>query len=677
MNSISASQKQEALEWRPEVNVCPHTLDLTQGPPVKVEMGHCSQCELDQNLWLCLECGALNCGRNQLGGAPGNSHGITHYDSTHHPVAVKLGSITPEGTADVYCYACDDEVKDHHLATHLKHFGINIAEAEKTEKSLTELQLEQNIKWDFSLHSGDSEKLIPVFGPGLTGLKNLGNSCYMASVLQCLFSLTPFQDAFYKPEQLQSIIDHPESDLKTQLIKIADGLLSGRYSVPDNTTIRKKYSEDEDTKQEDEYPHQRGIPPAIFKQLIGKDHPEFSTMKQQDAFEFLMYLLGKIQDYYKKNDSGDRDPTDVFNFKTEQRLECTSCHKVRYNSTLQEALSLQVPARKISTKTEKSEGEEDVYENIEITELFDNMTRTEEVEYVCKNCKNKTSIKRTGFETFPDALIVNALRFEIINWVPTKLDIPVSVADDSLDLSSYITVARNPDEDIAIDDDEDEEETKFVVDPEASSFLLSMGYPQIRVDKALYHNNNQMEPAVEWLLNHMDDPDIDVPLDLSGDKKKNKGFLINAEQMNEICSMGFSPDIVRKALRVNNNSTEAAVEWIFGNMEDPGETEEEQAAMQDAEESDDTKKNVYCGTGQLPANYKLKAIVCHKGKSSHAGHYVAFVKKNIYEKSSEKDTVESKEEWVLFNDEKVVASGEVEEMKKYAYIYIFVKDQVN
>lgn len=134
-------------------------------------MGHCSQCELDQNLWLCLECGALNCGRNQLGGAPGNSHGISHYDLTHHPVAVKLGSITPEGTADVYCYACDDEVKDHHLATHLKNFGINIAEAEKTEKSLTELQLEQNIKWDFSLHSADSEKLIPVFGPGLTGLK--------------------------------------------------------------------------------------------------------------------------------------------------------------------------------------------------------------------------------------------------------------------------------------------------------------------------------------------------------------------------------------------------------------------------------------------------------------------------------------------------------------------------
>lgn len=204
--------------------------------------------------------------------------------------------------------------------------------------------------------------------------------------------------------------------------------------------------------------------------------------------------------------------------------------------------------------------------------------------------QNKTSIKRTGFETFPDALIVNALRFEIINWVPTKLDIPVSVADDKLDLSSYITVARNPDEDIAIDDGEDEEDTKFVVDPEASSFLLSMGYPQVRVDKALYHNNNQMEPAVEWLLNHMDDPDIDVPLDLSGDKKKKKGFVINTGQMNEICSMGFSPDIVRKALRVNNNSTEAALEWIFGNMEDPGETEEEQAAMQDAEKSDNTKR---------------------------------------------------------------------------------------
>lgn len=44
-------------------------------------------------------------------------------------------------------------------------------------------------------------------------------------------------------------------------------------------------------------------------------------------------------------------------------------------------------------------------------------------------------------------------------------------------------------------------------------------------------------------------------------------------------------------------------------------------------------------------------------------HYVAFVKKLIPGEG---------EAWVLFNDEKVVkAEGDVDEMKKFAYVYFF------
>ena len=45
-------------------------------------------------------------------------------------------------------------------------------------------------------------------------------------------------------------------------------------------------------------------------------------------------------------------------------------------------------------------------------------------------------------------------------------------------------------------------------------------------------------------------------------------------------------------------------------------------------------------------------------------HYVAFIRKPIPD--------EGKESWVLFNDEKVVkAEGDVDEMKKFAYVYFF------
>lgn len=46
-------------------------------------------------------------------------------------------------------------------------------------------------------------------------------------------------------------------------------------------------------------------------------------------------------------------------------------------------------------------------------------------------------------------------------------------------------------------------------------------------------------------------------------------------------------------------------------------------------------------------------------------HYVAFIRKSIPDEGG-------KESWVLFNDEKVVkAEGDVDEMKKFAYVYFF------
>ncbi len=45
-------------------------------------------------------------------------------------------------------------------------------------------------------------------------------------------------------------------------------------------------------------------------------------------------------------------------------------------------------------------------------------------------------------------------------------------------------------------------------------------------------------------------------------------------------------------------------------------------------------------------------------------HYVAFIRKKLpqYDDSTS---------WVLFNDEKVVEVVDVEEMKKFAYVYFF------
>ncbi len=57
---------------------------------------------------MCLTCGKVSCGRKQFDGTGGNNHGVAHYAQTQHPLVVKLGTISPEGKASLYCYKCDD-----------------------------------------------------------------------------------------------------------------------------------------------------------------------------------------------------------------------------------------------------------------------------------------------------------------------------------------------------------------------------------------------------------------------------------------------------------------------------------------------------------------------------------------------------------------------------------------
>lgn len=61
--------------------------------------------------------------------------------------------------------------------------GIDVATQKKTEKTVQEMDLEINLNLTLSKIIEEGKQLIPLFGAGYTGLENLGNSCYMNSVL--------------------------------------------------------------------------------------------------------------------------------------------------------------------------------------------------------------------------------------------------------------------------------------------------------------------------------------------------------------------------------------------------------------------------------------------------------------------------------------------------------------
>lgn len=129
----------------------------------------CDETGVTDNLWLNLSTGHIGSGRPQWDGTGGNGAAMRHYESTgkKYPLVVKLGTITPGG-ADVYSYASDEDdmVLDPNLGDHLAHWGINMMNMEKTDKTVAELQIERNLSFEFDAITEAGATLEPLSGKG-------------------------------------------------------------------------------------------------------------------------------------------------------------------------------------------------------------------------------------------------------------------------------------------------------------------------------------------------------------------------------------------------------------------------------------------------------------------------------------------------------------------------------
>lgn len=204
----------------------------------------------------------------------------------------------------------------------------------------------------------------------------------MASVIQALFSLSSFQDRYYPTASLhwQSCNETlPATCLECQMIKLADGLISGRYSKP-----RTSFPGISPLKEEVGPEFQEGLRPADFKSLIGKGHAEFATMRQQDAEEFLSHILTVLrQDSKRRGLNEENQPTEIFKFGLEQRLECNDCKRVRYRVDSQDSISVPIAAK----EREKDSDGKVIYEDVTLVDSLSTATGDEALEYQCPNCR--------------------------------------------------------------------------------------------------------------------------------------------------------------------------------------------------------------------------------------------------------------------------------------------------
>lgn len=692
MKSESVERKEDLNAWEPApAKPSPHAKDLVQVGDVKIPPHgwKCQHCDKTENLWLCLSCGEISCGRKFWDGTGGNNHGVEHYQNTKHPLVVKLGTIESGGEkADVYSYPEDEMVIDENLIDHMNYFGINVLEMKKTEKTIAELELDQNLSFDFSRIQESDKILQPLFGPDFTGLRNLGNSCYLASVMQSLFSIQEFKKRFFDADMsIYAETDTPIDSVELQTRKLAYGLLSGEYSHP----IEAKDG-DENSR------YQEGVGPKSFKHTIGKSHPEFSTMRQQDAMEFYQHLMSLYERNQLTNPNVKAlfDPTNLFKFKTEQRTECSESHQVQYIYNSDNILSVPVPLEQAINNDEYEQYtlREKQREEKERAEKKDNASninerslKNEEKEAVVrpkvlmKSCvdalgqaeaisgfyssalnRRTTGIQTNKLATFPDYLVVQVRRFILDGWALKKLDVFVEEPQE-IDISHLRGHGLQPNEVELPQEKEVVEETQTsqlpTFDPSIVSAIVDMGFSELHAQKAAINTNNAgVEPAMNWIFEHSTDADIDTPLEQPKGESSTSTPTVNEDLVDMITGMGIERDHAILALKNTDNNVERAIDWVFSHMDEiPAllAAETQPTGGQSSATTQAAEPAYTDGSGK----YELFAFVSHIGTSTNCGHYVAHIKKTVGDESH----------WVLFNDSKVAKSEDPPFDMGYMYFY--------
>lgn len=597
-------------------------------------------CDITVGLWLFLEDGFIGCSRDQYGSTvPGRNHAIGHYQETGRSVAVKLGTISPEGRADVHVYTDDDEHYDPKLGEHLAHFGIDLASAVKTESSLGELEVEASMAMELDSVREKHQELPHAAGPGLTGLRNLGNTCYIASVFQVLFSLPAFQmryfgrlvDMWNGGDPVDALVEVPlswqgdraVSSLECQLRRLADGLLSGKYAFQ-------------------EMSNRLPVGPRLIKKVVGRDHPEFRTGAQQDALEYYQHVLQLIERADRRQE---KQVSNVFTFSMEARLQSSADKRVRYSKNTHNYLALPVPVREEAS----SEGEP---LRVTIQEIVRMAFEDDSVELRLESDGPMTpATLRSRFATFPDILVLQVRRFAFENLMPKKLDTVVDVGDGLLDLSEFRATGPQPGEELLPDE---EGAGGPQVDEGIVGMLTESGFSQNAARRAAYETQNAgAAEAMEWLLTRLEDPTLEVPLEEFLAQQQSKGPSSAAEPPADLVEMlgclGFPPQLAKLGLSKTDNDPDRAVDWLMSHPEETGEEQgsDEVVPVPEFPYSED-------GSGV----YRLKGFITHTGKTPGSGHYFANIRSE-------------REGWVKFNDSRIGLYRDVPVPSGDAYIYFY------
>ncbi|XP_065346160.1 ubiquitin carboxyl-terminal hydrolase 2-like isoform X5 [Cloeon dipterum] len=276
---------------------------------------------------------------------------------------------------------------------------------------------------------------------GLVGLRNIGNTCFMNSVLQCLSNTRPLLE-YILAEGYLSEINNSSSSMKGALIKAFGSLLQELW----------KGDSDE-----------RVVNTSSFKSQVQRFAPRFMGYAQQDAQEFLRYLLEGLHEdvnrvttrpkpilteiddslsdsqkameawkrYLRRDDS---KIVDIFVGQLKSTLQCTVCGHCSVTFDPFWDLSLPIPPS-------------ERYGQVRLAQCFDFFTKEEVLDGdekpTCSRCQTRQKcLKSFSIHKFPRILVLHLKRFSPLERYRGKLSCTVDFPLQGLDLSAYASASK-------------------------------------------------------------------------------------------------------------------------------------------------------------------------------------------------------------------------------------------
>jgi ubiquitin carboxyl-terminal hydrolase 5/13 len=713
--AAAMSRKEQVQAWELQLQPCEHTLTVCRLEGIDVDTSlsrstaKCSSCDLRENLWLCLSCGHLGCGRTNFDGTGGKNHAWEHFQAyggmnADHAVAVKLGTITADGTADVHCYVCDELRVDPELERHLSEFGIDIRREEKTEKSLIELEIEQNVQLNlkelgsnFSDHNPSLRRITDpsLYAPDVvaTGMRNMGNTCYISSVLQCIYALVFAPYRWYQePRALSFPFKNKSLDrhytrceagsavqcFECQMRKLADGLLSQRYWKREHTPqridelgrasaanihehehatmpkpVKTGAPDHEAPSRMAEAPEPEPAPatsdvqtPAEGAGLLRRYQPPqgiaprmFQNLIGQGHPEFATKRQQDAHEFLEyflsrctaeARRQGTRDPARFFTFPLVQRTECLRCHRIGMNST--EATSLYVPIASSVRGAEYS-------------------TRSKAISAE----QDQESSARVSLAACLDLSVAS----ELLSFQCPSCRASIGVADPN-QAERRESPSRCPPF-LIMHLRRFEAGEDWV--PRKVSTAVTFSDPQRGLEQRA--DGTIVLDMKPWLV--VDESEWDrlpperrmeaAEAPASGTPSGRALTRIDPSER-LLMDMGFTLQQARVALQASNHDGERAIEWLLDSANSAAANgastpEEEPTANTEAETS-------AALASSSRTRYALAAAMVHLGASLQTGHYVAYVYRN--------------KRWLLYNDEKVFDAGQNPSALEQAFVLIWRRD---